>query len=77
MTPSHAKRMPKRNPKKVPKEHYTTGSYERAIAYGCNAAFPHPVVSKIKPKERTAEQWGELKKWQREHRWHPHQLRTV
>ena len=75
MTPSQTRRKPKQNPKRAPGDRYTTPSYERAIAYGCKLAFPHPTISKIRPKERTAEQRAELAQWQREHKWNPHQLR--
>ncbi|MAE67540.1 MAG: recombinase XerD [Phycisphaeraceae bacterium] len=35
MTPSQARRRPKANPKRVPSERYTTGSYGHAIAKAC------------------------------------------
>ena len=38
MTPSQAARKPKAAPAKSPKDHYTTGSYARAIACACDAA---------------------------------------
>ncbi len=38
MTPSQAKRGPKRKPRKSPGEHYTTDSYGYAIAKACNKA---------------------------------------
>jgi len=75
MTPSQAARKAKTNPKKKPGVRYTTATYERAIIYGCKLAFPHPTIPKIRPKERTAEQQAELVQWQKEHKWHPHQLR--
>ena len=64
-------------------ERYTTGSYRRAIARGCDWAFP---LAKLlaKPEDETKVQWqkrltekqkAELKAWQKAHRWHPHQLR--
>ena len=75
MTPSQAARRCKASPKKKPGDRYTTPSYERAIIYACKLAFPHPTISKIKPKKRTAEQRAELVQWQKEHKWNPHQLR--
>jgi integrase len=64
-------------------DHYTRDSYRRAIARACDQAFPPP-----EPLARcdgeTIEQWharltdrqrADLKAWQKDHRWHPHQLR--
>src|SRR5262249_38916515 len=62
-------------PRKSPGDRYTTESYRRAIAYGCDMSFPHPSLSSIRPKDRTADQTAELKDWQSARRWHPHQLR--
>ena len=36
--PSQAKRQRKRNPKRTPRDHYTTDSYRRAIQRGCDKA---------------------------------------
>ena len=54
-----------RRPLKQPSERYDTRSYGRAITYACDKAFPPPEDTK-----------GEdLKRWRREHRWAPNQLR--
>jgi integrase len=73
--PSHCKRTRKARPKRHPGEHYTHGSYRRAIARACALAYPHPTLFAIPVKERTAEQAAELREWNRRHAWHPHQLR--
>jgi len=44
----------KASPNKVPKERYTTGSYRRAIAGGCDKAFPHPVEAEIATRRQAA-----------------------
>jgi integrase len=62
-------------PKRRPGDRYTTRTYYHAILYGCARAYPHPVISKIKRKKRTAEQKAELNEWNRSHAWHPNQLR--
>jgi integrase len=49
--------------------------YRQAIWRGCHRAFPHPVISAIKKKERTPEQAAELKAWQKAHQWSPNRLR--
>lgn len=42
MTPSQARRRPKRNRRRPPREHYTVGSYRRAITRACDdAEVPH------------------------------------
>jgi site-specific recombinase XerD len=56
-------------------DHYDRRSYRQAIVRACDRAFPHPSLSKIKPKKLTADQRNELRNWQREHRWSPLQLR--
>jgi integrase len=56
-------------------DRYTTNSYGRAVAYGCETTCPHPELSKIKPSELTAEQKDELRRWNADHRWTPNQLR--
>jgi integrase len=56
-------------------DHYKVCAYHHAILHGCRRAFPHPVISTVKQKERSPEQWAELKTWEREHAWHPNQLR--
>ncbi|MFH1417126.1 MAG: tyrosine-type recombinase/integrase [Planctomycetota bacterium] len=55
----------KRNPKRRPRDHYTTDSYRRAITRACDKAFP--------PPDGLTD--DELMQWRNEHRWHPHQLR--
>jgi len=59
----------KRNPRRQPGDRYTVASYRRAIERGCDAAFPPPDNLLLAGKET------ELAAWQRQHRWHPHQLR--
>ncbi len=64
-------------------ERYTTESYRRAIARGCEWAFPPPAPL-AKLDGETLTQWRkrltkaekvELKAWRKAHCWHPHQLR--
>ncbi len=55
----------KKKPVRYPQDHYTAASYRRAIQRGCDKAFP--------PPDGLA--GDELKRWRKEHRWHPHQLR--
>ncbi len=57
----------KRRPNKKPGDCYTTDSYRRAITYGCDRAFPVPNDLVDEPDV--------VNQWQKEHRWHPHQLR--
>jgi integrase len=65
MTPSQAGRRPKTDPKRTPGKRYTRTSYGRAIRRACDRAFSAPDGAT-----------GEgLRKWRKEHRWHPHQLR--
>jgi integrase len=54
-----------KKPTTIPGDQYTVASYRRAISRGCDRAFPPPDGLN---DEQT-------KQWQREHRWHPHQLR--
>jgi integrase len=66
---------------------YSTASYRRAIARGCDRAFLHPAIAAIVGGDQPArkkmltiaakkrELKGALAKWQSEHRWHPHQIR--
>ena len=79
------------NPRRKPDEHYTVTSYRRAIKRGCDAAFPPPdhlarvrVLDRPRRSWETSREWkarlgikrwSELKAWQTDHRWHPHQLR--
>ena len=91
LTPSQAKRRPKKHPRRAPKAYYTEASYRRAINRACDIAFPPPEhLQRQKRQTRTGlrlesteqwrqrlgeEQWAELKRWQREHRWSPNRLR--
>ncbi|MFZ2875486.1 MAG: site-specific integrase, partial [Phycisphaerales bacterium] len=54
---------------------YDVNAYRHAINDACDRAHPHPEISAIKPRRRTAAQSAELERWKRTHRWHPHQLR--
>jgi len=56
-----------KRPRKQPQGRYTSQSYGRAIAVACRKAYPAPA-------ELTKEQ---LKKWHRDHRWRPNQLRHL
>lgn len=78
-------------PKKAPADRYTVHSYRRAIANACDVAFPPPAElsrQRVKGRKGTrwerrkewqarlgTEKWGELRRWENDHRWHPHQLR--
>jgi integrase len=70
-------------PRRQPLFEFTEKSYYRAIQYACDAAFPAPPPLGQLPEETnaarlrrlTTEQQGQLKSWQREHRWFPNQLR--
>jgi integrase len=83
MTPSQAKRMRKRRPRKAPGVRYTTSSYGHAVAKACATAFPPPEPLARRADETageyrerlTVEEHAEVRRWHREHRWHPHQLR--
>lgn len=55
----------KRKPKKKPRDRYDTNSYAGAIAYACKKASPVPHDLSIEQRL----------KWERNHHWHPHQLR--
>jgi integrase len=86
-TPLHQGNSPgtnrKRRPAKQPGECYTTPSYNRAIQYACDRAFPLP--ENLRPqKGETLAAWCErltpseradVEAWRKEHRWHVHQLR--
>jgi integrase len=75
MTPSQEARRRKRRRSRPIGPHYTTTSYGHAIAKACDRSSPHPALSQIRKQDLTAEQAAELKEWQRQHRWHAHQLR--
>jgi integrase len=53
----------------------TRAALRRAIARGCARAFPHPTISKITGKKRTDALRAELQAWNKEHRFHPNQIR--
>ena len=58
---------------------YTSGSYGRAVAYGCVLGFGMPAELRREPKDEAAEQKTARHKaaaeWRQKHCWHPHQLR--
>lgn len=62
----------------VVKSYYDRRAYTQAIYRGCDRAFPHPVISKIKrsrTRKLTAPQDRELKEWRKANRWSPLQIR--
>ena len=67
----------------LPGECYTVDSYRAAIKRACELAFqPAPPLRKMEgesvkawKRRLTPEQSVELKRWNVEHAWHPHQLR--
>jgi integrase len=63
------------DPKRPPRECYSTDTYRRAIWYACDKAFPHPTLAAIPAVRLTAGQAAELREWRKAYRWHPHQLR--
>ena len=65
----------KSKPKRTAGKCYDTNAYRRAIHRGCDKAFPHPTLSKLKQSELTHDQLQTLQKWQSSHRWSPNQLR--
>jgi len=75
----------KRRPKNPPGRRYTTASYRKAIAAGCDRAWPPIGDLARKPTDRSIAAWtariaaaglgDQLRAWRRAHRWHPHQLR--
>jgi integrase len=64
-----------RRPSIAPGDRYTTDSYRRAIARATDQAFPHPTLATVPADKLTKEQRQELRVWQTDHRWHPHQIR--
>lgn len=79
-----------KNPKRKPGERYNPASYGHAVAQACNATFPpSPRLARAgrlgnrwrrtrkgRPvPKHLASVLDELRMWQAEHRWHPHQLR--
>jgi integrase len=84
--PSHMKRNAakrKATPRRVPAERYTRTSYFVALSRACDRAFPPPAPLGQREDETAArwrarltpEQREQVRLWQREHRWHPNQLR--
>jgi integrase len=78
----------RRRPAKKPMDHYSVGSYSRAIKYGC--AMAHPLPEPLQPRvlengkretktawraRLTVEQRAQITAWRNAHDWHPHQLR--
>jgi integrase len=57
----------RRQPKRNPGERYNRASYRKAIARACAQAFPAPDDLIGNPQA--------IADWQRDHHWHPHQLR--
>jgi integrase len=68
---------------RMPADRYDVGSYRQAIQRACDIALPAPPplgqrddetrlkwLARLKPAQRK-----QLTEWQKEHRWHPHQLR--
>jgi integrase len=68
------KRRPTKTRRRVG-ERFSVDSYRRAIAIGCDKAFPHAALSKIPDRELTEGQRAELGEWRQAHRFHPHQIR--
>jgi integrase len=72
-----------KNPKRPKRDHYDETSYRNAVYRACDKAFLPPEPLAQQPDETTPkwlarltpEQKEELRQWQREHRWHPNQLR--
>lgn len=69
--------------KRKPHDRYTVASYRRAVARGCERAFPPPPAL-ARRKCETTDAWrarltdsqkSELSDWTKAHLWHPHQLR--
>jgi integrase len=76
--PSHQARYArekKKRGRRAYNDRYDVNAYRRAITRACDLAFPHPVLSQIKPANLTAAQRKELAAWREAHRWHPNQLR--
>lgn len=88
LTPLSSGNRPGTNRKPIPiiaaNDCYTVDSYRRAIARACDHACPPPPPL-AKENYETTPQWqqrikrekltAQLHAWQKEHRWHPHQLR--
>ncbi len=74
-TPSEIARRCKPGPGRGHADHYDRRSYRQAVVRACERAFPHPELSKIRPKKLNDEQRRELKEWRKKQRWSPLQLR--
>ncbi|WP_246173546.1 tyrosine-type recombinase/integrase [Limnoglobus roseus] len=86
--PSHMARNAKKrkaSPQRRPAQKYNRGSYGTAIDRACDKAFPPPgeLAQRIDETRSawmarlTADQRSQLRRWQKEHRWHPNQLRHL
>jgi hypothetical protein len=72
-----------KDPKRRPTGRYNRLSYLTAVTRGCDRAFPPTGELARGPGESTAKWWsrltteqrGKVKIWQRDHHWHPNQLR--
>jgi integrase len=73
----------KAEPKRAPGERYTVHAYAHSIEKACAKTFPPPEPLAKRDDETatawqsrlTAEQEEQLAAWQRDHTWHPNQLR--
>jgi integrase len=74
-TPSEIAKRCRAKPGHAHADHYDRRTYRQAVVRACDRAFPHPLLSRLKPAELTADQRGELEEWRRKHRWSPLQLR--
>jgi site-specific recombinase XerD len=80
--PSQADRK-KSKPRRGPTDCYVPTAISHAVAVACDRAFPAPAPLGQRDDETAAawkarltdEQKAQLAEWQREHRWHPYQLR--
>lgn len=83
MTPSQAKRHPKRSRRRPAGNCYTNDSYRRVIHRACDRAFPAPAPLGRQTGENrttwmkrlTESQLKDLEKWQASRRWSPNQIR--
>src|SRR5262249_9389955 len=83
LTPSQARRRPRGSPKRAAGDRYRVSSYDHAVMDACDAAFPPPEPLARRKRETMKEWltrlgpvgWAEVKRWRREHRWHPNRLR--
>ena len=50
-------------------------SYRRAIRRGCDRAFPWPGLNERKIRDLSEGEREVRREWQKQHYWHPHQLR--